>query len=138
MDINIEALVKEKIEDVDVGSLVRSEIRKELSGDIKRSIKEVMRCEIGDIIRTEIDIVMTTLPISTDDGWGKKEEFVSFEELFKKEFYSRLNSSWEMKKEVSKVVKAHVESLFNRHEENINKYVVEKIIGSEEVEQCLT
>lgn len=126
MELNIEQLVKDKVEEVDVNYLVRDEIQRAIKGDIARTIKTVINQEISATIRMEIDIALGG-PIKTDDGWGKRAEYSKFEDLFKKLFAERLNSQWDMKRTIEKVIKDHTAALFNNHEKQINKFIIEKL-----------
>lgn len=120
--LDINEFLKEHLESIDLPQLVRWEIRTEISGEIKRQIQSIVKKEIENIVETEIDIVMSK-GIKTDDGWGKIEEYKSFEDLFKRTFSNKLNNDWEMKKVIEKHVSDNVKKLF---QENL-KTVVSKI-----------
>ena len=108
--MTIEELIKEQIEQLDIKSMVQYEIKKLISDDVKREITKVTKEEIQRIIKTEIEICMSK-GIQTDDGWGKKESYTSFEELFKKHFKAALDSTYEMKRTIENHVKQKTETL---------------------------
>lgn len=116
--MTIEDLIKEQIEQLDIKELVRIEIRNMISDDVKREIRKVTTDETKAIIRTEIEKVMAK-GVQTDDGWGKKEIYKSFEEMFKKTFAEQLNSKYEIQKVVQEYVKAEVTKLVNERTKDI-------------------
>ena len=123
MDTN--ELVKNMLLEVDVNKIVRDEVRLAISGDIQRELTKVVRTELEKLIETEIDIALNS-PINTNDGWGKKEQYDSFEDLFKGEFKSRLDGTYEMKKTIRGAVEAKVTKLFNEQ----YKGLIDKFVAS--------
>jgi hypothetical protein len=101
--MTIEDLIKEQIEQLNIKELVQNEIRRLVSDDVKREITKVTKEEVQRIIRTEVEIQMSK-GVKTDDGWGKKESYNSFEEMFKKHFAEALNSKYE----IQNIVKKHI------------------------------
>ncbi|MGE5052034.1 MAG: hypothetical protein ACM3KI_11070 [Bacillota bacterium] len=101
--MTIEDLIKDQIEQLDIKQLVQNEIRKLISDDVKREITKSTKDEVQRIIRCEVDIVMSK-GVKTDDGWGRKEEFKSFEEMFKTYFSKQLNEKYE----IQRIVKDHI------------------------------
>ena len=130
MNTNIEELIVQKVKEIDVELLVNKKITELLTKNIKRSIAQAVNNKIESIIDTEINIIMTTQPIITDDGWNNKKEYTNFEALFKQEFLTKLNSSWNMKDKIQRAVKDHVSDLFKKYQDNIIKYVVEKVTNN--------
>ena len=120
--INIEEYIQNQLEGIEIEHLVSDEIRRHITDDIKRQISKVVREHIDEIIKTEINIVMES-PIQTNDGWGKKEKYSTFRDLFKKEFREKMNSSWDMKTLIQKIVQNKVNELF----QNNFKEVAQKI-----------
>lgn len=122
--MEIEKLIQEQIQNVEYENLVTDEIRRCLTGDIKRTINEVMRNEIEDIIKSEIEIVMSG-EVFTDDGWGRKEKFNSFENLFKKTFKEKLNSSYDIKRILGENIKKRVSQLYEKNKADAIEKVVD-------------
>ena len=131
MNIDIEKFLEEKLDKIDLEDIAHDEIRKHVRTEIRSSINNIVDKEITAIIKKEIHIVMTEGPIQTNDGYGKKLEYQNFEELFKKQFYAKLESNLGMKRTIETAIKDHVSKLFMEHRENINKYIVEKITTKE-------
>jgi hypothetical protein len=46
-----------------------------------------------------------------DDGWGRKETYPRFEDLFKQTFQKKMNDSWDAKREIERQVTAKVDAL---------------------------
>lgn len=126
MEINIEEIIKNNLASINLECLVKDQIRCCITSDIKRKINEIMREQIDEIIKQEIDIVMKSSPVNTDDGWGEKKNYKNFEELFKSEFYKKLNSTWDIKREITKAVERHVEALFSTYKKELIQHIVSK------------
>lgn len=126
--MTIEDLIKEQIENLDVKNLVQIEIRKLISDDVKREITKSVKDGVKNIIDTEIEICMSK-EILTDDGWGKKESYTSFEELFKKQFRAALDSSYEMKRTIENHVKSKTESLVKEQSKQIIEALLKTLEG---------
>lgn len=109
----IEDLIKDQIEQLDIKELVLIEIRRLISDDVKREITKTTKEEILRIIKTEVEIQMSK-GVKTDDGWGKKESYSSFEEMFKKFFSESLNNKYEIQKVVQEYVKTETKKLVDQ------------------------
>jgi hypothetical protein len=118
-------LVQQMLDGVDIEALVRSEVRKLIDRNVQEAIKSTVLRFTNEMVEKEINIVLKAEPIKTDDGWGKREEYENFEELFKKHFRDKLNNDWEMKKTIDGYVKQHIEKLY----ESQYKVAVEKVIS---------
>jgi hypothetical protein len=101
--MTIEDLIRGQIEQFDIKELVQIEIRRLISDDVKREITKSTKDEVQKIIRTEVEIVMSK-GVQTDDGWGKRESYTSFEQMFKKYFAEALNTRYE----IQSIVKKHI------------------------------
>lgn len=121
--MEIEKLIQDQIADIDYKYLVVDEIRRSLTADIKREIHAVIKTRVEELLNLEIDIVMSG-KVFTDDGWGKKNTFNSFEDLFKATLKAKLDSSYDMKRLLEKKVKERVSALF----ENNKNAVVERVV----------
>ena len=123
----IEDLIKGQIEQLDIRELVQQEIRRLVSDDVKREITKTTKEEVQKIIKTEVEICMGK-PVQTDDGWGKKETYTSFEELFKKHFKESLNSTYEVKKTIDRHVKYDCDKLVRAHTQSIVEALKKSLI----------
>ena len=121
--IDIDKYLKEQLEQVEITNLVIAEIKNLISTDIRKQITKAVRDQIDILIKDEIDIYLSG-PVDTDDGWGKKVYYESFEMLFKKEFNERIKATYDVKRIIEKRVSEQVKSLFtDRYEEVIDKIV---------------
>ena len=125
MDINIEKLIQERIENMDLTGMARDEIRDFIRRDTANQLKKIIEEEVRGIIKEEIAKVMAG-EVKTDDGWGKKESYPCFEDLFKLTFRKKMDESWEAKKEIGQQVNARVDALMR----NEMKDVVQKIVDT--------
>lgn len=126
MDLN--KTIQNFLDNIDLSEMVEKEIRNQIHGDVARTIRDCIKNKVDDLIKVEFDIIMRQ-GIETDDGWGKKESFDSFEDLFKKEFKNKLNESWEMKRTIEKIVKSKLDSLFKNELDKVIKSFADQLIS---------
>ena len=84
---------------------IREAVNYQLEMEVRQQVKQV----ISDNIQTAVDATFTGA-IMTNDGWGKKENFPSFDDMFKVELKKAL-SSYNIAREAQTIVKAQVEKL---------------------------
>lgn len=116
----------QEIRNIDVSEIVRGEVYRQIGDEIKRQIAKAVRDGVDKIVLTEIEIVMSK-PVETDDGWGKRAKYASFEELFKKEFREKLDNNWDMKRILEKAVKDRVEELFKKSYADVTKKITDEM-----------
>lgn len=129
MELNLEEMVKARLDDMDLEDMVKGEIRSLLHGDIHRTIREVLQKQVGSIIETEIKISMKK-GVATDNGWGEKATYASFEDLFRKTFAEKMKNSWEIQKKVEEYVKQEVRQLMDANFTAASKKLAEDILAS--------
>ena len=129
MEINIEALVKERIGDMELDFVVKEIIGGLITKDVKASISAIVKAECQKMIADEIREVLNG-PVKTDDGWGKKEEYPSFMDLFKKEMAARMKDSYDVRREIGKQVEARVKSIMDNQYKEVIEKIVNELTGS--------
>lgn len=128
MELNIEALVRQQIEEIDFHQLVRQEIRELISKTVKSDIEKATKEEVKAIIKEEIVLAMKG-PVKTDDGWGKKETFESFDDMFKAYFKQCMDSKWEIKEVIARHVKDETSKLVDQKTKEIVDALKVKLVG---------
>lgn len=134
MDIDkdlIEKIVRENIEnqleDFDFTYLFRDELRPLLQNKANKIIDEKLKEEIENVLNKEID---------TDNGWGKRKHWDSFEDMFKSKFNEKMNSDWDMKRTIEKTVENRIDELLKKKTKEITikiqDMVLNELIESEE------
>jgi len=127
MELNIEELIKDQIAEIDIRSSVNSVVRQMVEPEVKQKIKKLTDKRVTEIIDLEIQEIMSK-GVETDDGWGKKAKYPSFEELFKTEFRKRIDSTYEVKRLIDESIKKQVEDLFRANGQTIAKKFAEELI----------
>ena len=125
--MDIEKYINSQLEAIDIREIVVSEVHQAVSEDIRRKISEVIRTKINSIVDDEIELVLSE-GITTDDGWGKRVQYASFEELFKKEFREKMDGSWEVRKIIDKAVRDKVSTLFNASFKEVSEKIVAELV----------
>lgn len=123
--MNIEQYIEDQLQNVDIKSIVVNEVKNQVGKEIFAAIKRLTEQEITTIIKKEIEIALTQ-PVSTDDGWGKKEKFDSFDTMFRKVFAEKLNNSYEIKGTIKKMVEEKVSKLYEQNK----KEAIERVVSS--------
>jgi hypothetical protein len=129
MEINIEKLVAERIEDMDLDHVVKEIVGGLITKDVKESITKNVKEECLVMIRERINVILNG-PVTTDDGWGKREAYPSFTDLFKKEMAARMNDSYEVKREIGKQVETRVKSIMDNQYKEVIEKIVNELTGS--------
>ena len=124
--MDLEKIIEERIKEMDIANMVKEVISKMVSDDIIRTLKRITETEISNIVKTEIEIVLAK-PIETDDGWGKKEKYSSFEELFKQTFASKLSSVYDIQKIISSHTKHTIEALWEKNKSAAIEKITQEI-----------
>jgi histone H3/H4 len=109
--VNIDNILKETIREI-----VRESIGNELKYSSEKYVNELVKEEIENILKE---------PVKIDDGWGHKQNYSSFEDLFKDVFKTKINTTWEMQRTIEKVIKDRVEEFMKAKA----KEVTEKAVG---------
>ena len=129
MEINIESLVKERIENMDLDFVVKEIIGSLITKDVRETINKVVKEECLAMIRERIAVILNG-PVKTDDGWGKREEYPSFADLFKKEIAARMNDSYDVNREIAKQVESRVKSIMDNQYKEVIEKIVNELTGS--------
>lgn len=128
MNINIEDLIKQQVEEMDIRGIVKEIIREQITPTAKQEIKEFTKKRVGEMINIEIEEALSK-GVSTDDGWGKKESFESFEAMFKIEFKRRLSEEYSIKRTIQGVIEQKVKTLFNEKTKEIQDEIANKYLA---------
>lgn len=106
---------------------------------VERALKEVIKDKIQNKLETftneyikgkideAIDLVLKG-EIKTDDGWGKKEHYDSFEDMFKVKFNEKLNNTWEIKRIIENTVKERLDNLFKEKTKEITAKIQDMVL----------
>ena len=129
MEINIESLVRERVEEMDLGRMVRDEIRAIVGKEVREHIAAAVKEQVNAIIGDAIAEIMAG-PTTTDDGWGNRKEFPAFEDLFKKAFLEKMNQTWDIKRTIEQKVNERVSSLINQRYMEVITKIVDGISGT--------
>lgn len=109
--VNFNEVLKETIREI-----VRERIGNELQYSAEKYVNELVKEEIENILKE---------PVKIDDGWGHKQNYSSFEDLFKDVFKAKINTTWEMQRTIETVIKDRVEEFMKAKA----KEVTEKAVG---------
>jgi flagellar motor switch protein FliG len=123
----LEQILEERIAEIDVKSIVKDEVRRQVSDDVRRKIRDCVSEKVSEMIKTEFEIQMKK-PVQTDDGWGKRETYKTFEDLFRQKFVEKMNNTYEVKREIEKYVSASVNALFKESYKDVVQKVATEML----------
>ena len=138
MELNIETLVetqvKQEMEEMDLKGIIEAEVRHSISNgvgkEIVSSVNAVAKHMIAEEVRKALDG-----EVKTDDGWGQRVVYKSFEELFRSTLKKNMDEKYEVKKEIERLVKQRVESLIKQDYNRILEKIVDDITASKLVKK---
>ncbi|MFA5387728.1 MAG: hypothetical protein WC322_05100 [Candidatus Paceibacterota bacterium] len=130
MEMNIESLVikqvQAELEEMDLKGLIESVLANEISRIAKKELIDQVRDAATKLVSEQIRVILDG-PINTDDGWGVRENYPSFEDLFKKHLAKAMNEKWEVKREIEKQVSSRIDSLIKQDYQKVIGKIVDEI-----------
>jgi hypothetical protein len=129
MEVNIESLLREKLEEMDLNHMVRNEINSLISESVKEEIKKVVQRECLRMVEAEIVKYMEG-EVRTDNGWGKKETYKTFNDLFKKVLAEKLEGQWDAQRIIANAVKERVDAIMVKQYKEVIEKIVNELTGS--------
>ena len=94
-------------------------------------IEEKLGLFTNDYIQKKIDESIDGVlkgEINTDDGWGKKEHYDSFEDMFKQRFNKHLNDTWEIKRVIKDTVEERLNDLFKKKAKEVTSKIQDMVL----------
>jgi membrane peptidoglycan carboxypeptidase len=122
----IEKVIQRELDEMDLQGMAREAIRDEVRRNITSVAKDLVSVEIKGIIVAEVTRFLAE-PIEVNDGWGKKEVWDSFEQMFRQEFRKQMDQKYEVKREIDKQVAARVKSLMDQKYQEVITKIVDSI-----------
>jgi hypothetical protein len=129
LSINIEEMVKREIEEMDIPSIVKSIVNKLISDDVRKEINKIVQESCKRMVNAEI-MKQLDGEVETDNGWGDRKKFNSFEDMFRAEFKKRLDGQYEIKRVIESAVKEKVSDLFKEKQKEAIDKVVKELTNS--------
>jgi len=124
--MDIEKYIEDQLQEIDIKAIVIGIVRDQAKSEVFATIKRLTEQEISTIIKKEIEIALSQ-SLETDDGWGKREKYDSFEDIFRKVFAEKLAASYEVKKTIKKMVEDKVGKLYEQNKQEAIKKVVTEL-----------
>lgn len=119
----VERLVSAELREVDIGYMVREVVSSFITSEVRKQISVVVSEQAESLVAAQLSALLDG-EVTTDDGWGKRKHYESFDALFKETLHNNLNNSYEVKKTIDKQVSSRVDALIKQ---DLNA-VVEKIV----------
>lgn len=133
MQMNIEALVESQVtrelREMNLREIIAAEVREMISTDVGKEIVQSVKDVAKDMIAEEVRKTLDG-EIRTDDGWGHKNSYPSFEVLFKNAFKEAMDKKYEVKKEIEHQVKMRVDSLIKQDYNRVLEKITDEITKS--------
>lgn len=127
----LEKLIKESIE----SKLDEIDFTYEFDNVIRKKLEEKAEEYVDKRLKDEIEKVMKE-PVHTNDGWGHRSDYESFEDLFKQTFCERMSKDWDIRRTIEKTVEEKTDLLLKKKTkavtEKIQDMILSEIIKEEE------
>lgn len=115
----MEKACQDYIEDYDFSYLVRDIISSKMTDKVDKYIEERINEEINKVLET---------PVHTNDGWGHKEDYNSFEELFIKKFAEKMDGDWEMQSTIRRTVEDRISELMKKKTKEVTTKIQDMLL----------
>jgi hypothetical protein len=125
--IDINKHLEDELNRIDLSEVVSEEIRKLINKDIRSQILKIVNSKLELLITSEINNELSG-KVMTDDGWGARKTYDSFEALFKATLVEKMNGAYSMKETISRCVKARVDKLFSDKAGDISKKFADELM----------
>lgn len=117
---SVDNYINEYSVDRAIENVVKDKIKDKLDTFSNEYIKKKINESIDYVLKGEID---------TDDGWGKRKHYDSFEDMFKARFNEKLNTDWEMRRIIETTVKERLDTLFKSKTKEVTQKVQEIVLA---------
>ena len=124
--MKVEELLEKQIQGFGLEEMVKEIISKMISADTRAAIRDIVNKKIETMIVDEFETVISG-KVETDDGFGDKQEFGSFEGLFKKTFRERLNEDYGVKRLLENVVRSRIDRFLDENRKEVVKKFVDEV-----------
>lgn len=123
----IEKILRENIEnqlkDYDFNYQIREIIRdifiEKIELNVNKIIDKKLEVEIQNVLKGEID---------TNDGWGRKKHWDSFETMFKSKFNEKMNEDWGMKTLIRTTIEERLDRLFKEKTKDVTEKIQDMVL----------
>jgi len=127
--MDIEKLVENQISEIDFRGLVAAIAEKIIRRDLFDSIQRAVKEKVDTLIYDGINDVFNK-PVLTDDGWGKREQYACFEDLFKKVLKEKLDGSWDAKRVMERAIKDRTDALVKTEWNRVIEKTIDELTKS--------
>ena len=133
MEMDIEILVANKveaeIERMDIATIIEHHVRSMIQKELGKTLIGVCEDKAKAMIEEEIERVLDGT-VETDDGWGKKNQYDSFTSMFRMIVKKQMDSSWDVKRTIGKLVENRCASLIKQDYNKICEKITDEITKS--------
>jgi len=127
--VDVEAIVKAQLEDMDMSGMVRQILKEEMHAIIQKNGKDIIEKESEQIFQAEIKKIMFGEGVRTDDGFGDTKAYANFEELFKKALRDRLTRDYDIKRGIEQSIKKMIDARATTISREVITQIVETVTG---------
>ncbi len=127
MEIKIDKIIENYISEMDLAYLVKAEIINLISKDVRNIMNDIIEKQAKEIVLSEIKNYLDG-PIKTDDGWGKKNEWPSLQEMFKTVLHQKMNDHYDIKREIKNQVENRIDKWMKGQWSEVVKKVIDEVL----------
>ena len=133
MDLNIEELVTKQVSlevsELDIQGMVREVVAKHVEhhtgGVIRNLVTEAAKERVYELLEQSLES-----EVRTDNGWGQKETYKTFEDMVRQVFKKALDDKYEVKRVLEQLVSQRVTALLSGERNAVVEKVVDELTHS--------
>lgn len=120
--------VEEYLERVDFNKIAKEVIRDLLKDKIYSYFDSKSDNVVNAMIVNEIKETLNK-PVHIDNGWGRKEDYSSFEDMFKQIFAKQLNSTYQITSIIEKTIRNEIDNIVKTKSKELNGKITDLILN---------
>lgn len=121
-ELLVELVSKETI-DAAIREIVSDRFDYEFKRIVEETANSILRDKTESYVKEKVDEVLDK-PVKTDNGWGKKEYYDSFEHFVKSKINEMIIANYRFSSEIDRMVKEKLDKVIK----NVSKEMSEKVV----------
>ena len=129
MESVVEKYVEKSLQEMDIESIITEKVRQMISEGSGKIIVARVSDAANEMMDKEIRRMIDS-GVHTDNGWGDRKTYESFEDLFRDKFKSAITDNYKTQGKIARLVKERVDSLMQQDLDKAIEKVVDAITKS--------
>lgn len=113
MELSNKKFINQFLSDDEIKDIIDDKIRSIITQEVNHEVRQLIRTSIDNIIESEVagmTINILSGPVTIDNGWGNKQMYNSFDDMFKGELRSKITDR-NIEMQVGKIMREKIDAL---------------------------